>query len=204
MIGEATTLVLSVSAFSNGAISLTASHCGMVQITIADGRVQDLFGLWRSRVIPCETEYLSVQPNLFPPEVELVESAAISADGERWSMMHPGSDPSETFAIREYMPGDPVGQIHWKLSQKNETTMLREFGLPIVEQTLLLLETAIPDDGFDASAMDASVETLLSLSHSLIMSGIAHSVGWKDHSLDELELFECARSRNGLKCRNNS
>ena len=189
--GEKTVLELSVSAFSaEESLSLCSSHCGTIHIAIAGGRVQDWFGLWHSPPVHCASEYLSVLPALFAPEVSLVEHETVSAEGERWSMTRPGSDPSETFAIREYMPGDPVRQIHWKLSQKTDSTMLRELGLPVVEQTLLLLDTSASDSGLDAAAMSAALETLLSLSGALLASDIAHSVGWKNRILNELELCE--------------
>ena len=189
--GEKTLLELSAPAFSNKkAFSLCASHCGTIHISLVDGRVQDWFGLWQGSSISCAPEYLTVLPSLFSPEVSFVESEAVCAEGEQWSMTRPGSDPSETFAVREYMPGDPIRQIHWKLSQKTGTIMLRELGFPVAEQTLLLLDTTVPYGGLDAAAVSGAVETLLSLSGTLIATEIAHSVGWKNRILNELELCE--------------
>ena len=187
---ETATLDLAVSAFGKQTAAAVATHCGTVSVSVENGRVQDLFGLWASGAISCDTEYLTVQPELFIPNVAFAESETFSADGERWSMQRPGTDPSETFSIREYLPGDPIRQIHWKLSQKNDTTMLRELGLPVAEETLLLLDTSASDDGLDAEAMDASMETILSLSNALVNGGISHSVGWKNRVLDELVLCE--------------
>ena len=41
-----------------------------------------------------------------------------------------GSDPSEMFDIREYVPGDDVRAIHWKLSSKTDELILREASEP--------------------------------------------------------------------------
>lgn len=119
-------------------------------------RVQDLFGLWASGAISCDTEYLTVQPELFIPNVAFAGKRDVLRGWGTLVHARPGTDPSETFSIREYLPGDPIRQIHWKLSQKNDTTMLRELGLPVAEETLLLLDTSASDDGLDAEAMDAS------------------------------------------------
>ncbi|MBR6322909.1 MAG: DUF58 domain-containing protein, partial [Lachnospiraceae bacterium] len=39
----------------------------------------------------------------------------------------PGDDASETYDIREYREGDRISRMHWKLSAKRDTLMLREF-----------------------------------------------------------------------------
>ena len=184
---ETAVLSLSAAGRRETAFTLTAACCGTVQLSLREGRVQDIFGLWRSRPISCPAAYLTVLPALFRPEVSLAESAVPSAEGERWSMSRPGFDPSETFSIREYRPGDPVRQIHWKLSQKTDATMLRELGLPVAEEILLLLDTAVRP-GFSPAAMSASAEALLSLSRALTSMGIAHAAAWMDRRLDEPEL----------------
>ena len=53
-------------------------------------------------------------------------------------------DPAETQAIREYLPGDPIRSIHWKLSQKNDKLMVREYGETTLETPL---PAAMPDSG---------------------------------------------------------
>ena len=42
-----------------------------------------------------------------------------SADSRR------GNDPGEVRAIREYVPGDPVRNIHWKLSEKTDKLLVK-------------------------------------------------------------------------------
>lgn len=57
--------------------------------------------------------------------------------------------------------------------------MVRELGLPVAEEVLLLLDTSITVRENAADALDAAMTALLSLSRSLTEQGIAHSVGWK-------------------------
>ena len=169
--------------------AISSAHCGAVRLRVERAVLQDWFGLWSSRLLTVSEEYLTVYPNLFPLQITLAEHTTVTAEGERWSMTRPGTDPSETFAIREYLPGDPIRQIHWKLSQKIDALMLRELGLPVTEETLLLLETSfrsLPD----AKAVDETVSALLSTSQALAFSGIPHRVGWKNRALGELELCD--------------
>lgn len=169
--------------------AVSSDHCGTVRLRVERASMQDMFGLWSSKPMTVPDEYLTVYPELFPLRVSLAEHASAAAEGDHWSMTRPGTDPSETFAIREYFPGDPIRQIHWKLSQKTDTVMLRELGLPVIEETLLLLETSfrsLPD----ARAVDETVSALLSVSRALVFEGIPHRVGWKNRKLGEPELCE--------------
>ena len=161
------------------AFELHAAHCGMMEWTLCETSVRDLFGLCRFSASPCGAAHTLVFPRLFPMRVAFADGETVSAQGEQWSATRPGFDPSETFAIREYAPGDPIRQIHWKLSSKTDTLMLRELGLPVAEETLLLLDGSAADDHADAAAMDAAVTVMLSLSHALAAQGTVHSVCWR-------------------------
>ena len=175
--GERLQSTISISA--PAAFELPAEHCGMMEWTLCETSVRDLFGLCRFSASPCGATHMLVFPRLFLMRVSFADGEAFSARGEQWSAIRPGFDPSETFAIREYAPGDPIRQIHWKLSSKTDTLMLRELGLPVAEETLLLLDGAAANDQADAAAMDAAVTALLSLSHALAAQGIVHSVCWR-------------------------
>jgi uncharacterized protein (DUF58 family) len=167
----------------------SSAHCGTLRLRTERTVIRDLFGLWSSKPLAVSEGYLTVYPDLFPLQVALAEQTAVTAEGEHRSMTRPGTDPSETFSIREYLPGDPIRQIHWKLSQKTDTTMLRELGLPVTEEVLLLLETSfrsLPD----AVAVDETVSALLSVSRALALEGIIHLIGWKNRMLGEPELCE--------------
>ena len=187
--GEVSVFPLCLSGFSpRASLSFGMSHCGAVEFTLTDTAVQDWFGLWRSHPLSCPPEYTVIMPRPFALSVSFLPAETPSPDGERWSDERPGSDPGETFAIREYVPGDPVRQIHWKLTQKSGVPMLREFGQPTAEEILLLLDLSGAADRMDPARIDAAAAALLSLSHALISQGSAHCVGWKEHSSGRLVL----------------
>ena len=54
-----------------------------------------------------------------------------------------------------------------------------ELGLPVAEETLLLLDGTAANSQADAAVMDAAVTALLSLSHALAAQGAVHSVCWR-------------------------
>ena len=187
--GEETRAQISLSRFSPAVkTALRAAHCGTVALSLSDAAVQDWFGLYRRPLTLQSSRFITIEPPLFSIQIALAERESVSADGTRWSSAHAGQDPSETFGFRAYIPGDPIRQIHWKLSQKTDSLMVRELGLPVAEEVLLLLDTSVPAQEDAAEALDAAMTALLSLSRSLTEQGIAHSVGWKNREPDELVL----------------
>ena len=187
--GEETRAQVSLSRFSPAVkTALRAAHCGTVALSLSDAAVQDWFGLYRRPLTLQSSRFITVEPPLFDIQISFAERQSVSADGTRWSSAHAGQDPSETFGFRTYIPGDPIRQIHWKLSQKTDSLMVRELGLPVAEEVLLLLDTSVPAQEDAAEALDAAMTALLSLSRSLTEQGIAHSVGWKNREPDELVL----------------
>ena len=163
-----------------GSLAVTSAHCGTLRIQ-AKACVEDLFGLWRSPELPCPEEFVAVRPSLFLPRVELTENTTVISDSERYSRTKPGNDPSESFAVREYLPGDPIRQIHWKLSQKTDTLMLRELGLPVVNQTLLVFRNVLaPGESVPPETADALAEVFLSVSRSLLIGECAHTAAFAE------------------------
>lgn len=116
---------------------LAETHSGVVRLSCTSVREFDSFGLFsRKRICTAQTEVL-LPPQTFPVSVCLNQAAEVLLDSESYSAQKAGNDPGETFRIREYVPGDPIRQIHWKLSEKMGTLMVREFGLPAMNRLLL-------------------------------------------------------------------
>lgn len=66
--------------------------------------------------------------------------------------------------------------------------MVRDYGLPIQNTILLLLETGYAQDKPDPDCMDALAEALLSVSQELASQQVVHSIGWQNH---EENTFSC-------------
>jgi len=152
---------------------LQAVYCGCLQISAESITMTDLTGLFRKR-IKCEARHMvMVLPDGFEMVVRLAENVNALADNDEYSMTRPGSDINEIYAIREYVPGDPIRSIHWKLTEKMDKVMVREFGLPVAKQVLLLFETTIPPDvKIPAVGWDAIAEVFYSTSLALLHEGV--------------------------------
>lgn len=163
-------------------VKLSSKHCGVIDITVAEARVTDAFGITSWNIRGFERKHVVVSPGCFDMEITLIEDINTVVDSDEYSMTRPGSDPSETFAIREYVPGDSIKSIHWKLSQKFDRPMVRELGLPVVDRLLVLLETSVIP-GIDLPAVDTAdimAEAFFSVSRELVRQGISHALGWKN------------------------
>ena len=142
--GERTAVSFSRGIGAGGTVSvaftLSAAHSGRVDIKVAGIQVLDPFGLF-ARAVPYEAgASVLVMPDLRP--VGASPNDAALSDSQGYSLQRAGNDPSETFRIREYVPGDPIRQIHWKLSQKTGQLLVRELGLPIEDNAGPLPEDA--------------------------------------------------------------
>ncbi len=165
-------------------LEIISPCCGMLSFSAVGITVYDLFGLGRFRKkIPAEAR-MAVQPDTFGVEVEVAYGESMSLDGEEYSMKKSGFDPSETFAIRDYREGDRIRQIHWKLSEKTGDLLVREYGLPIQNTILLLLETGImagEEKKEWEDRMDMLAEALFSVSQELTEQQLVYSIGWQNH-----------------------
>ena len=161
--------------------TLCFAHCGVAALSVDRIELTDLLGLFLRRLPAPAMRTAVVPPEAWPVEVALAETADALRDSESYSAQKPGYDPGETFRIREYVPGDPIRQIHWKLSEKTDRVLVRDFGLPVAQRMLLLLETTALDGAPIApDDLDTMLDLLCSVSTALLARDVPHTVGWHD------------------------
>ena len=169
---------------------LKSRHAGKVRLSLQKMICYDSFGLFPVKTVPSReiSAFALVVPESFSLETQIAYGESTNMDSDEYSMKKAGYDPSETFAIREYQPGDRIRQIHWKLTEKFDNLMVRDYGLPIQNTILLLLETGYGTEEADADCLDALAEALYSVSQELLSQQIIHSIGWQNH---EENTFPC-------------
>ena len=144
---------------------LKSRHAGKVRLSLQKMICYDSFGLFPVKTVPSReiSAFALVVPESFSLETQIAYGESTNMDSDEYSMKKAGYDPSETFAIREYQPGDRIRQIHWKLTEKFDNLMVRDYGLPIQNTILLLLETGYGTEEADADCLDALAEALYSV-----------------------------------------
>ena len=159
-------------------VELCSAHCGKLKVRFKDIYLADAFGLTAFALPDTEETSVTVYPNCSALELFISDGGMSMMDSNRYSMHKAGNDPGETFAVREYIPGDMVRKIHWKLSQKTDKLMVREFGLPVINQILLLMETGAM--GQDAQSVDAVTEMTVSLGEALVNAMQSYTLAWNN------------------------
>lgn len=162
-------------------VLLSSLFCGKFNLRIKEIWAYDWCCLSRFRCGGIAKEaFCLFLPATFAPDVEVGAGGSLDMESNEYSMLKPGFDPSETFAIREYLPGDKLNKIHWKLSTKLGDLVIREPSLPICNLVLILWETAAETHGKPISPekMDAMAETIISISQSLLERHTRHRICW--------------------------
>lgn len=115
-------------------------------------------------------------------ELPLQISGAVKnflGESEIYDDLRGGTDNSEVFQIREYVPGDRLQNIHWKLSAKSDDLMVREHSLPKGCGIVLLLGSKGIEKSRPAQR-DRFLQIAASVSFALVDAGCPHIVSWYD------------------------
>lgn len=169
---------------SSHAFQLSSEHCGRLYVHMQSVKILDWFGLFSLNVPIKAGARMTVLPELFSCDVELTPVASTADDG---SADRRGDDRTEVFQLREYQAGDDVRQIHWKLSSKLDSLILREPGQSISRSVLVFW-----DKRWECPPrhMDAMAETAASVCQALADRGIPFDLCWTE--AEELELRQIA------------
>ena len=180
--GESCTQHVMTWAFPKGKrrayLRLGSEYCGRIRISVEQVKLYDCLGLIG---VPCGCTgeaHMTVQPDTFPIRVNLIPNPDSQEDSDSYSQERPGADLTETFQIREYVPGDSIRQIHWKLSGKFDRLIVRDPALPITRNVLVFWERT--GQSGNVRRIDAQAETVVSLCRSLADGGVQFMLGWND------------------------
>lgn len=106
------------------------TECGELRISCEGIHIHDHLRLFSRKVQPFAPFPCMVYPPRERLEVELSRQSVGSPRDDGAVQNRMGTDSSETFDIREYTPGDDIRGIHWKLSVKTDSLILRQPSAP--------------------------------------------------------------------------
>ena len=155
-----------------------SDYCGRLRITAERVVLYDCFGLIG---VPCGTKaaaHMTVQPDTFEMNVSLIPTPHRMDESDLYSEDQPGWDLTETYQIREYVPGDSPRQIHWKLSGKFDKLIVRDPALPITRNVLVFWERT--GQSGDPGIIDAQAEAVVSLCRCLLDRSVHFTIGLTD------------------------
>lgn len=153
-------------------------YCGRLRISADKVKLYDCFGIIGIACERVSAGHMAVQPDTFGQSVRLLTAQGVMEDSDLYSPDRLGQDLSEPYQIREYIPGDSMRQIHWKLSGKMDKLIVKDASLPITRSVLLFWERW--GQSGDPDRTDAQAEVLVSLCRNLMEQSIRFTVGWND------------------------
>lgn len=104
---------------------LSSRYAGRVEVRIESFKVFDLFHMFCLKGCDKSDAYVVVWPAFSETEEEEINSSVEGFPDEN-EIKKRGVNYNPDYEVREYIPGDELRSIHWKLSAKQERLMVRE------------------------------------------------------------------------------
>lgn len=150
-----------------------SEHCGKMAVRLNRIWLYDWLGITGvCRTLSGQTEAV-VLPQGFPMDLELLPAEASDELGTHYSGQKPGQDPSQVFGYHEYGEGDKLKNVHWKLSDRLNRLMVKEFSQPVSSSVALAVDCR---KGVDPDSLDGMLELAFSLSQRLLQLGVLHDL----------------------------
>lgn len=121
--------------------SVNCTNCEIVSMKIKKFYVYDFLNLFCLYKKSKSEGSILVLPELSDEFLIQKIGYKISNDESMlYSDKRPGDDVTEIFAIRDYVGGDKIRNIHWKLSSKRDNLMVKDYSLPLLENDIVLID----------------------------------------------------------------
>ena len=172
----------------DGLLALPTDECGFLAAEFLRGRVYDALGLFR---LPMKLPKLEPMA-ILPPERQPEPMPRLEQFLQMQMKPKPGGGAAEQHDHRVYRPGDPVKDIHWKLSLKTEDLVVREALEPVRRRVILAVRTPR-----GAVSRAETLGNLRWLSRWLLHNGVNHSIVWMNG--EELREEPAATEEDSLK-----
>ena len=176
-------------------IKTGSDYCGRIKVSVKKARLCDCFGII-GLGLKCDAKtHVTVQPDTFETVINLSPNSRAIDESDIYSQEKAGDDLTETYQIREYVPGDSPRQVHWKLSNKFGRLIVKEPALPITRNVLVFWERTGESGNLDI--IDAQAEAIVSVCKSLLDQSIQFTIGWNDtdrnicilHEVEDMDKF---------------
>lgn len=158
-----------------------SDYSGRIVLSAVKVRLVDIFGVCAlSTRIRREAEGI-VSPVLYDGlQVSLEGASRDVGFGDKIVPDRRGSDRSEIFGVRDYVVGDSMNAVHWKLTSKFDSLKSKEYGKTSNFHVLVLVDLSRKKHGHEATdeQLNAVLDVAVSLSESFRNNGTEHCVGW--------------------------
>ncbi len=172
---------------------VATSHSALIECRVKKPRIYDAFGLihFRIRNISDRAKLL-ISPIMSEKSFIKKSQSNYIIDSDKYSDTQKGDDSSQVFEVREYVPGDDIRRIHWRLSSKQDTLIVKEYSKPIDDDCIVMLETGIADEDSEERKLrtDIMLSALMKLAFELIENEQNFTVYWYSCTANHLVSFD--------------
>lgn len=106
-------------------LPVVAAYPGLLKISVSRIYIKDLMGFFRLKKNVEQTAELSILPRAVT-DIAYEKTALEQGMLESEESSKRGNDFSDVQEVREYIPGDKLMSIHWKLSAKRDILMVKD------------------------------------------------------------------------------
>ena len=155
-------------------------HIGTYSAGLKRIKIYDLLGLFSHEVKNSKEYQVNVAPKIFDIAALRISNTTLT---ESQKMVIPTViDGSDYAGVREYVWGDPIKTIHWKLSARTETYMTKQFESYGVTGVSIILDFLSPEYESETmmSIFDSVVETGLSIAEYAQENGMEYEILYTD------------------------
>lgn len=141
-------------------IQVAPTRCGRLTVRCKGVWVQDLLRLFSVRAAGFAPAQSVIHPHRVQVAAELSRATYGAPRSDGMMQNRKGSDQREMFDIREYLPGDDMRAIHWKLTGKTGELIVRQASDPSHYDIVILpdfgrLQGGKPADAAECNAVAA-------------------------------------------------
>lgn len=170
--------------------------CGEVTVRCQGAYVYDLLCLFKIPIATFGEMGTVIYPRRVQMQVEMSRDTYGRLREEGQIQNRKGNDPSEMFNIREYMPGDDIRSVHWKLSSKTDTLIMREASDPSHYSLIVLIDLGLKngEETIANTALNAAIAYGAGVMEQLVNENISFCIAIPTKT--GLRVFEIREKRN--------
>ncbi len=173
--GENQSCKISVSLYGKSTAEFSPEcrvrYCGAAEVIVTEIRLYDCFGMTYRTLRLNQICEVMVLPEIKPVELTEMYTEGGIFDCDCYAGDTCGADLSELYDVREYLPGDSVRSVHWKLSQKHGHLLVKQGSQPAENRLCLALYAGACND---PERLAQTAEFAVSVSAALVEGKLRH------------------------------
>jgi len=162
--------------------SIVMKRRGLYEVGIREVEIYDIFGLFKLKRTLNIIEEILVLPKQILLSSDIIKNVT-SDDGEEKNRRKIGEDRTIISHIRDYMEGDNVNAVHWKLSSKKDDLIVKVYDMPNDNNIMIIADMQaheFEDADLWEDSGDAVVEASLAIALKCVYEGKSCVLYWYD------------------------